>query len=309
MTLQNRRPMRFKVRTGPAGVHLFDRSSGANVLLDEVRVSPESWSPAPRYVSVALTNACELSCPYCYAPKKPAALDFEQLTGWLLELDANGCLGIGFGGGEPTLYRRLVELCRFASQETDLAVTFTTHGHNLDERLLAELNGNVHFVRLSMDGVGTTYETLRKRSFQSFLYRLQIARSLAPFGINYVVNRQTLSDLDCATRLAADLGASQFLLLPEQPVHGKGGVDGVTMSSLRRWIAEYQGTVPLAISEAWTEGINVANPLFQESGLHGYAHIDAWGTLKQSSYDCHGQVIGVDGVMKALELHQGNTRK
>ena len=306
MRLQTNKLRWFKVRAGPSGVHLFDRVSGANILLDEARTPLQSWSLAPRYVSVALTNACELSCPYCYAPKKPAALDFEQLAGWLVELDANGCLGIGFGGGEPTLYRGFVELCRFASQETSLAVSFTTHGHNLDERLLTELNGNVHFVRVSMDGLGATYERLRGRSFHSFLQHLRLACRLAPFGVNYVVNSQTLSDLDCATKLAADLGAAEFLLLPEQPVHGMGGVDSVTMSNLRLWVSEYQGKVPLAISEAWTEGLDVANPLFQESGLRGYAHIDAWGTLKRSSYDYHGQAIGVDGVMKALELYRGD---
>ena len=306
MRLQNNKLRGFKVRAGPSGVHLFDRVSGVNILLEEARTPSQSWSLAPRYVSVALTNACELSCSYCYAPKKPATLDFEQITAWLSELDANGCLGIGFGGGEPTLYRGFVELCCFASQETSLAVSFTTHGHNLDERLLAELNGNVHFVRVSMDGVGATYERLRRRPFQSFLQHLKIARELAPFGINYVVNSETLPDLECATRLAVDLGASEFLLLPERPTHGTGGVDRVTMSNLRLWVAEYQGKVPLAISEAWTEGIDVANPFFQESGLHGYAHINAWGTLKRSSYDCHGQAIGVDGVMKALELYQGD---
>jgi MoaA/NifB/PqqE/SkfB family radical SAM enzyme len=306
VTLQINKLRWFKVRAGPSGVHLFDRVSGANILLDEARTPSQSWSLAPRYVSVALTNACELSCPYCYAPKKPAALDFEQLAGWLIELDENGCLGIGFGGGEPTLYRGFVELCRFASQETSLAVSFTTHGHNLDERLLAELNGNVHFMRVSMDGVGATYERLRGRSFHSFLQHLKLARRLAPFGVNYVVNSQTLPDLDRATKLATDLGAAEFLLLPEQPVHGMGGVDSVTMSNLRLWVSEYQGRVPLAISEAWTGGLDVANPLFQESGLRGYAHIDARGTLKRSSYDCHGQAIGVNGVMKALELYRGD---
>ena len=281
------------------------------MLLDEVRVPSASWSLAPRHVSVALTNACELSCPYCYAPKKPASLNFERLAHWLTELDSNGCLGIGFGGGEPTLHRRFADVCRFAAHETGLGVSFTTHGHNLNEGLLAALKGNVHFVRVSMDGVGTTYEELRGRSFQVLLQRIELLSELAPFGINFVVNGRTFDDLDSAIDLAARLGASEFLLLPEQTVNGRGGIDSITMRSLRRWIDGYQGTVPLTTSEAGAGGLDMADPLSQESGLRSYIHVDAWGVLKRSSYDDAGLPIGPQGIMRALEileLRQGDDR-
>jgi hypothetical protein len=70
----------LKVRTGPAGIHLFDRTTGLNVLMDEARLPSNLWAAAPRQVSVALTNACDLACPHCYAPKNPAALPFERVT-------------------------------------------------------------------------------------------------------------------------------------------------------------------------------------------------------------------------------------
>jgi hypothetical protein len=55
--------MMRKVRLSEAGVHLFDRVTGLNVLLDEVTVPAAQFSRAPRYLSVALTNVCELRCP------------------------------------------------------------------------------------------------------------------------------------------------------------------------------------------------------------------------------------------------------
>ena len=291
-----------KVRIGPAGVHIFDRSTGLNILVDEVQTNESAWSLAPRHVSIALTNACELACPYCYAPKRPASLDFHLLTTWLKELDENGCLGVGFGGGEPTLYRHFSEICRFATENTNLAVTFTTHGHNLDEQLLAKLCGKVHFLRISMDGVNSTYEALRGRPFSSLLNRIRMARELAPFGINYVVNKQTIADLDLAISIAVNLGASEFLLLPEEPVNSQGGVDDYTLEKLREWIECYSGRIPLSISEANASGISVANPFANESGLRGFAHIDARGVLKRTSYDKGGQPIGGSGVISALRL-------
>ena len=291
-----------KVRIGPAGVHIFDRSTGLNILVDEVKTNESAWSLAPRHVSIALTNACELSCPYCYAPKRPASLDFHLMTTWLKELDENGCLGVGFGGGEPTLYRRFPEICRFAAEDTNLAVTFTTHGHNLDEQLLAKLYGKVHFLRISMDGVNSTYEALRGRPFSCLLTRIRMARDLAPFGINYVVNKLTIVDLDRAISIADNLGASEFLLLPEEPVNSQGGIDEYTLEKLREWVECYSGPIPLTISEANASGISVANPFANESGLREFAHIDARGVLKRTSYDKGGQPIGASGVISALSL-------
>ncbi len=291
----------MRIRTGPSGVHLFDRTTGLNILLDEVQVPANAWALAPRQVSISLTNACNLTCPYCYAPKNQAVLDFDSVTGWLLELDSSGCLGIGFGGGEPTLYSRLAELCCFATRRTSLAVTMTTHAHHLNDSLIEALTGSVNFIRVSMDGIGNTYEELLGRSFESFLTRIRALRDWVPFGINYVVNSQTLPDLDAATHLASELGAVEFLLLPEQPVRGIRGIDNHTAEALRQWVVAYQGKVPLSVSEAGADGLPTCNPLGLETGLRSFAHIDASGVIKRTSYDSFGVPVGSEGVMIALQ--------
>lgn len=291
----------LKLRLGPSGIHLFNRQTGLNVLIDEVRVSPSLWARAPRQVSIALTNDCDLSCPFCFAPKEPASLDFGRVTRWLDELDKQGCLGIGFGGGEPTLYPQLVELCHYAAERTGLAVTLTTHGHGLDNKLISALTGAVHFLRVSMDGVGATYESLRGRPFNSLREVLRKVRSLGPFGINYIVNSSTFPDLDAAVQFAAAEGASEFLLLPEQAVFGNGGIDEHTLSRLRSWVKGYGGNIPLAVSEQGSDGMPICRAL-DESGLTAYAHIDAAGTMKRSSYDLNGVVIGDEGIIKIISL-------
>jgi molybdenum cofactor biosynthesis enzyme MoaA len=291
----------MKLRRGPSGLHLFDRSSGLNVLFDEVTIPPSRWDKAPRHVSIALTNACDLTCHYCYAPKHPANLHLETVLPWLDELDQAGCLGVGFGGGEPTLYKQLPALCRYTSEKTGLAVTLTTHAHHLSRDLIDKLSGNVHFLRISMDGTGDTYELLRGRSFAALLDRLHSMNCLAPFGVNFVVNDVTLGSLDAALEVANRVGAAEFLLLPEQPVNQKGGIDPKTLAKLRDWVASYSGNIPLAISESEAMGFPVANALAAESGLRAYAHIDASGVLKRSSYAPGGICIANRGVMLALQ--------
>lgn len=297
----------MKIRSGPSGIHLFDRASGLNLLIDEF-VPPETvWAAAPRQVSIALTNACDLACSYCFAPKTQATLAFDRIVAWLDELDANGTIGVGFGGGEPTLYRRFADLCAHAARNTALAVTFTTHGHHLDHALLTALKGNVHFIRVSMDGIGATYERLRGRPFKLLEQRLSAIRATAPFGINYVINSDTLHDIDAAAAFADKAGASEFLLLPEQPVNGRGGIDAVTARNLQHWIQRYAGNMRLAVSESGAEGMPTCNPFRNETGLRVYAHIDARGVLKHTSYDSDGVAIGSDGFMSALAQLRGQT--
>lgn len=291
----------MKFRIGPNGVHFFDRLSGLNVLLDELRPKEAFWSACPRQVSIALTNVCDLHCGYCYAPKHKASLRADQVLGWLKELDTDGCLGIGFGGGEPTLHPDFVDICKRASGETQLAVTFTTHGHRLTPQLVECLKGSIHFARISVDGVGCTYEEQRGKPFASLLRGIESIAALSPFGINVVVNERTVAELDALSELAQTVGASELLLLPQQATTAVASMDGVVGRALQDWVSNYRGKVRLAISEAGTSGLPTCDPLPDERSLQAYAHIDASGILRANSYAPAGAKIGDAGVLSALK--------
>jgi len=291
----------MKSRIGPNGVHLFDRLSGLNVLLDELRPKEAIWSTSPRQVSIALTNVCDLHCAYCYAPKHKASLHTDQVLDWLKELDTEGCLGIGFGGGEPTLHPDFVDICKRVAGETQLAVTFTTHGHRLTPQLVERLKGSVHFARISVDGVGRTYEQQRGKQFASLLRGMESIATLSPFGINVVVNERTVVELDAMSELAQKVGASELLLLPQQATTAVASMDGVVGRALQDWVSSYRGKVRLAVSEAGASGLPTCDPLPDERGLQAYAHIDASGMLRASSYSPACVKIENAGVLSALK--------
>jgi hypothetical protein len=302
----------MKPRIGPNGVHLFDRISGLNVLLDELRPEEVVWSTSPRQVSIALTNVCDLHCAYCYAPKHKASLHTDQVLGWLKELDIEGCLGVGFGGGEPTLHHDFVDICKRVAGETQLAVTFTTHGHRLTPQLVERLKGSIHFARISVDGVGRTYEEQRGKQFSSLLRGIESVATLSPCGLNVVVNERTVAELDAMSELAQEVGASELLLLPQQATTAVASIDGVVGRALRDWVSNYRGKVRLAVSEAGASGLPTCDPLPDEQGLQAYAHIDASGMLRASSYSPAGAKIGKAGVLSALNrlrnIFQGETQ-
>jgi MoaA/NifB/PqqE/SkfB family radical SAM enzyme len=291
----------LKIRPGPAGVHIFDRNTGLNILLDEIVLPQQLWPEAPQQVSIALTNLCNLSCSYCYSPKDSSSIDFERVKDWLAELDVNGCACVGFGGGEPTLYPHLVELCDYAVNKTGLAVTITTNAHSWDKNLIQALKGKIHFIRVSMDGIGPTYEALRGKSFIEFCHRIELVHNISSFGINFVVNSSTFPDLENAIVLASEMGATNFLLLPQQPTKKEDGIDIRTFRELQDWVGQYQGPIQLLISEAGSEGMPFCNPLAAEDGLLAYAHIDAHGFIKRSSFDVNGMKIDSQGVIYAIK--------
>lgn len=283
-----------KIRFSEAGVHLFDRESGLNVLLDEVMAPATQFSCAPRYVSIALTNACELRCAYCYAPKHAAALDIDHVAAWAVELDGAGCLGVGFGGGEPTAYRQFAQVCRQVAGSTSMAVTFTTHGHRLTSELTDALRGSVHFARLSVDGVGATYERLRQRPFAAVISAAALLRSVAPIGINAVVNADTIGELDELAEFAADVGASELLLLPQQPTATTPGICDADSERLVRWIGTSKTRVRLAISRSGLEGaVPTVEVIPGEHPLDAHMHVDAMGVLRPHAYAPVG--ISIEG--------------
>ncbi|MCP9838062.1 radical SAM protein [Cyanobium sp. N.Huapi 1H5] len=290
----------WKLRGGPAGLHVFHRNTGLNVLIDEIFVPTALHARAPRQVSIALSNRCDLSCAHCYAPKFRGELRFDSVTQWLAELDAAGTLGVGFGGGEPTLHPDFMELCQYAAHETQLSVSFTTHGHHVDAEMADHLRGSIHFIRVSMDGVGLTYESIRRRSFAQLLVRLKDVGTISRFGVNVVVNEHTLPELDEVARVSADAGACELLLLPQMPLRSVLAASADTLQGLRRWVEGYKGPLKLCINESSAEGFPTCDPLVQEGGLRAYAHIDATGVLKPSSYADTGVQLGDGDVLLAL---------
>jgi len=297
----NHRDEHWKLRGGPSGLHAFNRTTGVNVLIDEIPVPASLHSRAPRQVSIALTNRCDLAFAHCYAPKSGDELRFDVVKQWLVELDSHGTLGVGFGGGEPTLYSEFEMLCQHVARETRLSVSFTTHGHHIDDVLAEGLRGSVNFVRVSMDGVGATYGSIRRRSFAALLARLKHIRSISGFGINVVINERTLPELDEVAIVAADAGACELLLLPQLPVRGAPAILPGTLQGLRRWVDSYRGALRLCINEASADGFPTCDPLAEERDLHAYAHIDAKGMLKPSSYAETGVQIGEGGVLQAID--------
>jgi len=205
----------MKVRKEISGLHYFDRVSGLHILLDEVKIPKDSIMYVPRTVSIALTNICDLKCPFCYAPKNKATHSFEYLTALCKKLDDLGVLEVTFGGGEPTLFPEFDRLCCWVWDHTSLGISFTTHGHHLSSNFIENIRGKISSIRFSIDGLEPRYSLIRGRNLNNLISNIKKINSQIPFGINCVVSKNGTAELSPVIELAIELGAANVLIIPE----------------------------------------------------------------------------------------------
>ena len=271
------------------GVHLFDRESGTNILVDEILCKNEILSVAPANVSIALTNRCNKSCAHCFAPKNVAELDYTMVCSWIDELNKNGCLGVGFGGGEPLLYPRLYEICQHVHSATLMACTLTTNGDYLDDEMARWMLRYVNFVRISTNGEAIDYSRIA-----SLAGHLQI-------GINYLLNAQTFPTLMDAIERSAQIGVKEFLLLPQVRTKRCQGVDSQFIAMVDDLLLSTKLPLRVTMSTLCSDGMKAVVQIPGDVGARQYLHISADGLLKTSSFGDKGVPIIGSGIIQAIK--------
>jgi MoaA/NifB/PqqE/SkfB family radical SAM enzyme len=157
-------------------VLLFDRDTGTNVLIDNERTRGLKRA-APRMLQVAITNACDKDCSFCYRPMDAKSQwSFDDIVELAQVCDRWGVLELAFGGGEPTLFPRFPELLRKIWTTTGMCPSFTTHGKRLTPELLRAIHGYYGQLQVSVYDEDDTHA----------IVKLLLAEG-ARFGLNYLV--------------------------------------------------------------------------------------------------------------------------
>jgi molybdenum cofactor biosynthesis enzyme MoaA len=273
----------LKYRIEPQGFHYYDRVSGYHLLFDEVDTRMLTMSIAPRTVSIAITNFCDFTCPHCYVPMTGGYIEKDIILKWALELDKLGTFELSLGGGEPTLHPDFTNICKEVWNLTSLGISVTTHGYHLNEKLINEIKETVSFVRVSIDGLGNTYKKMRQKEITPILNNLTLLKGKIPFGINIVISRNTLKDLDGMLKLAIEVGAEEILLLPL--VHnGKFIMRESEWIELDNWVCNNYKNISISINKDARQYLK--GPfLFQENELEdSFGYIGANYTFRNNSY-------------------------
>jgi MoaA/NifB/PqqE/SkfB family radical SAM enzyme len=181
---------------------LFDRGTGLNVLLEGDETA-HFRQIAPRSLLIAVTNACNLTCDFCYRSKQAHSLwTYDSLLRFCQEADEWGVLEVAFGGGEPLLFPRWDDLITELYETTHLSINFTTNGMHLTEDFLQSIAGKYGQIRLSL------YEDNQWRDTIPLF-----AQAGARFGVNWMITPATLPRIDEDFIHLLDMGVSDVLLI------------------------------------------------------------------------------------------------
>lgn len=183
-------------------VLLFDRNTGTNMLVTNEKTAALERA-APRMLQVALTNACDKSCDFCYRPlEAKSKWSFDDLLELARVCDEWGVLEIAFGGGEPTLFPRFPELLREIWTQTNLCPSFTTHGKRLTPEMLRAMRGSYGQLQVSVydeDDTGAIVALL--------------VGERARFGLNYLVTPKRVRSIEADVLMWVARGVRDILFL------------------------------------------------------------------------------------------------
>ncbi len=181
---------------------LFERNTGLNVLLEGDKTQ-YLRRVAPRALLIAVTNACNQTCPFCYRDLYTRSQwRFDTLLEFCQQANQWGVLEISFGGGEPTLFPHWPEFVCELYRTTFLGINFTTNGLLLTETFLRKVAGQYGQIRVSL------YEENHWQDTVALL-----ARCGARFGVNWLITPTELETMADKFTGLVDLGVRDFLLL------------------------------------------------------------------------------------------------
>jgi radical SAM protein with 4Fe4S-binding SPASM domain len=237
---------------------------GESVLveLDEERARSLGVEGAPRdgplEASLAVTTRCRMPCEGCYLDARSDGHDvaFAELAPRLEALAQGGASLVAFGGGEPLLHPELGRLAEHARALGLVPVT-TTSGVGLTEERLRGL-GALAQINVSHDGAGDAYRRVRGYDASAAAERAisLLVSAEHRVGLNLVLTRETMGELERTARLACELGACELQLLRFKPSgRGERGYEGRALGPDD--VASLFGRVRALVAELGPKGVSV----------------------------------------------------
>lgn len=269
----------MKYRKEISGLHLFDRETGLHILFDEIKYSEKEIDLAPRTVSLAITNRCNFSCPYCYNEKTEDELDLMFLKEFSRKIDKLGCLEITIGGGEPLVHPELLEFCKWTWENTKLGINITTNGSLLTKKIVDGLKPYISSIRVSLNKVNN--EITRN---------IEYANTQLNLGLNCIFFPNAPNDLIEIIEYAIKNKIKNILIIP---LHEKGKflLESKDWKLLKEIIEKYKTLIEIAITSNAEEFLNIICLKTESEFENTFINISAKKEIKQNSFDKTGKLI------------------
>lgn len=191
----------------------------------------ERFSPPLKVVYYAITDGCNLRCPYCYASSEkclPGELGTAESFDLVEQVAAMNAHTMVFTGGEPMLRKDLFDVAGHARSLGLQANIITNATLIRTPEIARRVADTFATVTVSIDG-GTAEVHERTRGKGTFAKTVNALRMLNDAGvkpmINHVVTPDNLDDLPDLAALFGDIEVQRVRLMHHTEL-GRGASDG-----------------------------------------------------------------------------------
>lgn len=251
-------PMECSPRLVWKFVYNFGWQSAININRFEKRQAKgESFFPA--FVMISITESCNLACRGCWVTEGGRqALSLEQLDGIITSCKKQGSYFFGILGGEPLMYKGLVEVME---KHSDCYFQLFTNGTLLTEEVAMQLKkiGNVTPL-ISIEGLKEESELRRGKNevFERTLAGVRACKKAKLiFGASASICKSNYNDLVSREYIEwiAKEGAHYLWYYLYRPVgidpNSSNALDKDEVLAFRRFIVEQRKNAPLFIIETY----------------------------------------------------------
>ncbi|WP_159943331.1 radical SAM protein [Nocardiopsis sp. FR26] len=171
-----------------------------------------------RMLYLQLLYRCNFSCRHCFHGEllaDPEHYTLEQAQTILRRFrDTYQLEAVTLLGGEPLLYRDIVDLCRYAKNDLGLRTEMCSNAHRGFRNTVTRLAPVLDKFRVSLDGLADTHDRIRQRgSFTGAIEMIDHARNLdVPTSATMTVTAHNLDQIVPLARLLQQHGVTELKL-------------------------------------------------------------------------------------------------
>jgi radical SAM protein with 4Fe4S-binding SPASM domain len=205
-------------------------SDGSLERVTEVRdAAPTTTAPpralvAPETIHFSVTGRCDQACAGCFYSARPGSnvtptdAPFELFERVVGQAARARVFQMALGGGEPLLHPRLLDMVRLARQSR-IVPNLTTNGNLLAAGTATALKeAGLGQVQISLNGASEETNAATRPNFGTALQAVRACQTVGlRFGLNVLLTRSSLPDLQAIIRLGRQMGAATINLLRPKP--------------------------------------------------------------------------------------------
>ncbi len=215
------RSHRFVVKGPPDGS--LERVAAVRDAAPTTTAPPRALA-APETIHFSVTGRCDQACAGCFYSARPGSAvmptdaPFELFERVVHQAAEARVLQMALGGGEPLLHPRLLDMVRLARQ-SGIVPNLTTNGNLLTVEVAAALKkAGLGQAQISLNGASVETNSATRPNFTAALRAIEACRKAGlRFGLNILLTRSNLPDLEAIIRLGQNRSAATVNLLRPKP--------------------------------------------------------------------------------------------